>query len=160
MMIVYQPLMNKVKTIWICLLTLAFFSCSDSGEEALLTDALPSSPTADYCIMGTVVSENNANKALPGLLIEIIFEKPKVHIDTLFTDGSGKFEWYGQISTFGKDITLAIAATDTSGVYEPKVIPVSFKNDESQNPISWFMGQASKEIVIRLKERTNQQFIK
>ncbi len=148
---IYKPLMKSLKALLFCVFIIMFFGCSDDDEVMNPSESSPSTPTTLYIVNGKVVSEED--KGIPSIQVEIIFEKPQSFIDTLYTGSEGKFEWEYPVSTFGDDITFTIAATDTNGVYEKKVTPISFKKDDSQKDITWFLGEAKKNIVILLKEK-------
>lgn len=150
MKFVYKPLLNIATKLLVCLSLLIGFSCATETGE---TDSL-STPTSVYIIDGRVVNENNAENAIAGLQIEIIFDKPQSHKDTIYSGDNGRFQWEGLVSTFGKNITFNIAVTDTNEVYESRTIPVSFRKEDSETDTSWLLGVARKSILIRLKEKT------
>ncbi|MDH6306614.1 putative lipoprotein (rSAM/lipoprotein system) [Parabacteroides sp. PF5-5] len=153
MKIISYSILNTLANRWaIGLLLLALFSCNDANEESLAaTDSL--SPTANYEIKGKVVSEKDEAIALPNILIEIIIEKPSLHIDSLYTGNDGGFDWSRPITTFNETASFSIAATDTSGRYEQKRTSISFTKEEVSNAASWFLGEGKKEITIKLREK-------
>jgi hypothetical protein len=76
--------------------------------------------------------------------------------DTLFTGSDGTFAWEGPVSTFGKDLVFTITITDIdhkkNNQYAPYTTRISFSKNEPDNDISRFLGEARKEIFIKMKE--------
>jgi putative lipoprotein (rSAM/lipoprotein system) len=133
------------------------FSCSSDGN----IDAVSDVATANYIINGTVVSEKNPALPIPGLEVVVAHAAPHPSADTLFTGDDGKFGWEGPVSTFGKDLVFTITVTDVDNEkhnqYAPYTTRISFSRDELDNDVSWFLGEAKKEVLIKMQERITPQ---
>ncbi|MDR1645605.1 MAG: radical SAM-associated putative lipoprotein [Tannerellaceae bacterium] len=133
------------------------FSCSSGGDIDLDADMA----TANYIIQGTVVSEKDTALPIPGLQVIISHATPHPSADTLYTANDGKFGWERPVSTFGKDLAFDIIVTDIddeeNNRYAPQTIRISFSKDEFDTETSWFMGEARKEVFIRMKEHATPE---
>ncbi|MDR1555571.1 MAG: radical SAM-associated putative lipoprotein [Tannerellaceae bacterium] len=129
-------------------------SCSAGEDTVNLTDV----PTANYIINGTVVCEKDTNLPIPGLQVVVSHAATHPSADTLFTGNDGKFAWEGPVTTFGKDLVFTITVTDIDEEqnkrYAPYTTRISFNKDELANEVSWFLGEAKKEVFIKMKEDT------
>jgi putative lipoprotein (rSAM/lipoprotein system) len=127
-------------------------SCSASENEDKVADV----PTANYIINGTVVSEKDENIRIPDLQVVVSHATTHPSADTIFTGSDGKFAWEGPVTTFGKDLVFTITVTDIdeekNNRYAPYSTRISFNKDELDNDISWFLGEARKEVLIKMKE--------
>jgi putative lipoprotein (rSAM/lipoprotein system) len=136
-----------------CIILPAFSACS-VGEYAEADSGLDV-PTANYIIDGTVVGEEDT-AGIPGLQVVISHAVTHPSADTLFTGNDGKFAWEGPVSTFGKDLIFTITVTDIDNEennrYAPYTTRISFSKKELDNDISQFIGEARKEILIKMKE--------
>ncbi|MDR1203043.1 MAG: radical SAM-associated putative lipoprotein [Tannerellaceae bacterium] len=136
----------------ILLLSIGSCSLGDSEIEMESNDLL-SSPTNNYTLNGKVVSVINEQSGIPDILVEISIEKNNPVVDTLYTNSNGMFKWTGAITTFGDNVKLTIAATDTTGKYKKNCMTIEFnKNDISQENNTWFLGEAEKSLTIKLEE--------
>jgi putative lipoprotein (rSAM/lipoprotein system) len=128
-------------------------SCS-VGEDTDLNDKIPA--TAHYVINGTVVSEKDIRIKIPDLQVVISHAEPHPASDTCFTGEQGEFVWDNPVTTFGKDLVFIITVTDIdkdkNQLYAPYVTTISFRKDELDNEISWFLGEGKKEVLIKMKE--------
>jgi putative lipoprotein (rSAM/lipoprotein system) len=128
------------------------FACSLKESIESVSDV----PTANYIIRGTVVSEEDIAIKIPDLQVVVSHAAPHPSADTLFTGSDGTFAWEGPVSTFGKDIAFTITVMDIDDKknkqYAPYTTHISFSKNELDNDISWFLGEASKEVFIKMKE--------
>jgi putative lipoprotein (rSAM/lipoprotein system) len=122
----------------------------ESGEKDI------QSPTANYVLNGTVVSEKDTTRRIPGLQVVISHASPHPAADTCFTGENGDFVWNNPITTFGKDLVLSISVTDIDGdenqSYLPYTTTLSFSREEIGEDIAGFLGAGQKELLIRMKE--------
>lgn len=129
-------------------------SCSAGEDKEVAANV----PTANYIINGTVVSEKDATLRIPDLQVVVSHAATHPSADTLFTAGDGRFEWEGPVTTFGKDLVFTITVTDIDGEennrYAPYTTRISFHKEELDNEISWFLGEAQKEVLVKMKERS------
>lgn len=151
MKMVYIPLIKVIAIGLISILSLSFLSCSaDTGEDD--TSSGPSASTAVYVIKGKVVNENDANKGIPGLQIEIISDKPHLNAETFYTSTDGSFNWEAALSTFGNNLSVKIIVTDTTNVFQSKETTVLFTKNEISEALSQFLGEIKKDVLIKLKK--------
>lgn len=129
-------------------------SCSAGEGEEAITDL----PTANYIINGTAVSEKDETLGIPDLQVVVSHAATHPLADTLFTASDGRFAWEGPVTTFGKDLVFTITVTDIDGEknnrYASYTTRISFYKDELDNEISWFLGEAQKEVLVKMKERS------
>jgi putative lipoprotein (rSAM/lipoprotein system) len=152
---------NTVRLNKICLWALAFSlggmnSCDIGGNLDETLDNV--SPTVNYYINGTVVSETDSKVVIPDLQVVISFTAPHPCVDTLFTGNDGTFKWNTTVSSFGKDMTFTLQVTDKSERYAPYSTLVLFCKEELYNEIPLFVGEARKNILIKLKKNDTSSF--
>ncbi|GEM_PF-3038373 len=152
----YQPLLYFTHTFILLILLFTGFSCS-SGDETVSAPGndsmMPS--TTKYVINGKVVDEENTDKGLANILIEVKVDIPHASVDSIYTEKNGKFYWTGPVTNFNRDALFTLSATDTTEIYQQNETTVSFTKEEIDNNASWYLGEAEKEVLIKLKEIVN-----
>ena len=82
------------------------------------------------------------------------------HADTLYTDSKGEFNY--SFNGFFRSDNIPLLLTDidgeqNGGSYAPDSVSVSFKDvDVTGGDGGWYLGEATKEITIVLKEKKEE----
>ncbi|GHT30681.1 hypothetical protein AGMMS49574_10930 [Bacteroidia bacterium] len=154
----YNRNINDVMKWAVCLLMMMMFACSEGADN---TDSVEL-PTTNYMIIGTVVDESDTSHVLSDFQVIISLDNLHPYTDTVFTKTDGTFVWEEPVSTFGKDLKFSIQVTDENDndttQYTPFLTYISFRQDELEldDDFSSFLGEAKKEILIKMKKKSNR----
>ncbi len=140
------------------LLSLLGFACSSDSEDDLPRPEY-GSPHADYSIKGKVI--NKHGEAIPGLLIEIVPDKEYQWVDSVNTQQDGAFVWNGSLTTPEYDISVEVITSDIdgdkNGSFLSDTTNVYFTKEDLKDPGGfWYNGKAEKEVIITLKEKSQE----
>jgi len=156
MNLIYKPFIFLRKALIGAFVFLGVACSSDSEEAPGMSNDTNMPPTVNYIINGKVVSENDTNKGIPDLQVEVTFEEPYFYIDTLYTGAGGEFTSEVPVTTFGENVDFTLIITDVdgdeNGRFSTLTRIVSFKENDVDKDITWYLGNATKNIIIKLQE--------
>ena len=132
---------------------LGFSSCDQISTDMYGT------PHSKFTIKGKVTNESNA--PIPQIQIRSPYGENIPHTDTLYTDSKGEFNYSFNGFLRGDNIPLLLTDIDgeqNGGSYASDSVSVSFKDAEmTGNDGEWYLGEATKEITIVLKEKKEEK---
>ena len=97
---------------------------------------------------------------IPQIQIRSPYGEDIPHADTLYTDSKGEFNY--SFNGFFRSDNIPLLLTDidgeqNGGSYAPDSVSVSFKDvDVTGGDGGWYLGEATKEITIVLKEKKEE----
>ena len=131
---------------------LGFSSCDQVSTDMYGT------PHSKFTIKGKVTNESNS--PIPQIQIRSPYGEDIPHADTLYTDSKGEFNY--SFNGFFRSDNIPLLLTDidgeqNGGSYAPDSVSVSFKDvDVTGGDGGWYLGEATKEITIVLKEKKEE----
>ena len=132
---------------------LGFSSCDQVSTDMYGT------PHSKFTIKGKVTNESNI--PIPQIQIRSPYGEDIPHADTLYTDSKGEFKYSSTGSLRSNNIPLLLTDIDgekNEGSYAPDSVSVSFKDaDVTGGDGGWYLGEATKEITIVLKEKREER---
>ena len=117
------------------------------------------SPYSKFTIKGKVINESNV--PIPQIQIRSPYGECVSYVDTFYTDSKGKFSYSFDGFYRSENVPLLLSDIDgeqKGGSYAPDSVSVSFKDaDITGGDGGWYLGEATKEITIVLKEKKDNE---
>lgn len=149
----------KVLNFWtrlisLCLVILGFNACSGSDP----VDEY-GTPSAEYKVLGKVVSEENERKGIQGIRVTMGGEESwKQENGNVLTDEEGSFILEQTDFPHNKQIVnLEDIDGELNGSFEDQKIEIEFTDKDYKGGSGWYKGAATKDLgVIKLTSKTEE----